>query len=80
MINGSLLAPFYYLFAVVGLLTAAFLAASSAASFEEPSTKRSSTDDIETGKVSWSRDFRSAQQESKITGKPIFLQFQEIPG
>jgi len=34
----------------------------------------------EVGKVTWSRDLGAAQEISRKTGKPIFLQFQEIPG
>jgi len=36
--------------------------------------------DPEAGRVRWSRDFAAATGESRRTGKPIFLTFQEIPG
>ncbi|WP_417443896.1 VPGUxxT family thioredoxin-like (seleno)protein, type 2 [Joostella sp.] len=35
---------------------------------------------VELGKVSWFRDYNEALQESKSTGKPIFMLFQEVPG
>ena len=34
----------------------------------------------ELGKVSWNRDYNKALSQSKITGKPVFILFQEIPG
>lgn len=37
-------------------------------------------DAIEIGKVDWTRDLAAAKKKSKATGKPIFLQFQEVPG
>ena len=37
-------------------------------------------DVIEKGKVAWMSDLDTAKQESKKTGKPMFLLFQEIPG
>lgn len=35
---------------------------------------------IEAGNVKWTRDLESALAQSKISGKPLFLLFQEIPG
>lgn len=35
---------------------------------------------IEAGHVQWSRDLDNAFGQSKISGKPIFVLFQEIPG
>jgi len=35
---------------------------------------------IELGKVEWLRDYDEAIAQSKATGKPIFLLFQEVPG
>lgn len=41
-------------------------------------------DDLDTipeiGEVKWSLDLESAKHESKKTGRPLFLLFQEIPG
>ena len=34
----------------------------------------------EAGKVSWGRDLNAALASSKLTGKPVFALFQEIPG
>ena len=34
----------------------------------------------ELGRVTWLRDFDAATKQSRKTGKPIFLQFQEVPG
>ncbi|MEO6190690.1 MAG: thioredoxin family protein, partial [Saprospiraceae bacterium] len=34
----------------------------------------------ELGKVKWGRNLEQAQLESKISGKPILIIFQEIPG
>jgi len=34
----------------------------------------------EVGKVSWFRNYEEAMAESKLTKKPIFLFFQEVPG
>lgn len=39
-----------------------------------------SSDDVETGQVTWIRDLDQAKQASAKTGKPIFCLFQEIPG
>ncbi len=35
---------------------------------------------IELGKVSWERDYSLALSQSKKTGKPLFILFQEVPG
>jgi hypothetical protein len=35
---------------------------------------------LEIGTVKWLTSFRAAKAESGRTGKPIFLQFTEIPG
>ncbi|MEM6771350.1 MAG: VPGUxxT family thioredoxin-like (seleno)protein, type 2 [Bacteroidota bacterium] len=35
---------------------------------------------VELGKVSWLRDYDTALQESRKTGKPILILFQEVPG
>ncbi len=35
---------------------------------------------VEIGKVAWKRDFEAALGESKESGKPVFLLFQEVPG
>ena len=35
---------------------------------------------IEIGKVRWNRDFDAAQTQSKSSGKPMFVLFQEVPG
>lgn len=35
---------------------------------------------IELGKVSWLRDYEEALRQSELTGKPVLLFFQEIPG
>ena len=37
-------------------------------------------DTIEKGTVVWGNDLDAAMEDSKKTGKPIFLLFQEIPG
>ncbi len=37
-------------------------------------------DQIELGKVNWNRDLEKAQAVSLKTGKPMFVQFQEVPG
>lgn len=43
--------------------------------------KKSNPDETpELGMVVWGRDLDAAQEISRKTGKPIFLQFQEIPG
>ncbi len=34
----------------------------------------------EVGPVSWGRDYTKALADSKSSGKPIFLFFQEVPG
>ena len=34
---------------------------------------------IELGKVDWLRDFDKAIAQSKKTGKPVFILFQEVP-
>lgn len=35
---------------------------------------------VEIGTVGWLTSFRAAKAESERTGKPVFLQFTEIPG
>ena len=35
---------------------------------------------VEEGKVKWNRDFAKAKAASQQTGKPLFVQFQEVPG
>ena len=35
---------------------------------------------VELGQVNWNRDLDAAQQLSAETGKPLFVQFQEVPG
>lgn len=39
-----------------------------------------SNNPVEVGDVNWSRDYTGALAESKSTGKPLFLLFQEVPG
>ncbi len=41
---------------------------------------RFTNDDVELGRVKWRRDLKQAFKDSKKTGKPIFVQFQEVPG
>lgn len=40
----------------------------------------SSVDDVEKGRVDWSRDLEQAKQASAKSGKPLLVLFQEIPG
>lgn len=35
---------------------------------------------IELGKVQWLRDYEQALEQSRETGKPVFILFQEVPG
>jgi len=35
---------------------------------------------VELGQVDWGRDLEAAQKLSSQTGKPLFVQFQEVPG
>ncbi|MEP6671095.1 MAG: thioredoxin family protein [Chthoniobacter sp.] len=35
---------------------------------------------VETGKVAWGRDLKSALSASRRSGKPVFALFQEVPG
>ena len=35
---------------------------------------------VELGQVDWNRDLDAAQKLSAETGKPLFVQFQEVPG
>ena len=35
---------------------------------------------VELGKVKWNRDLEAAKALSAKTGKPMFVQFQEVPG
>ena len=35
---------------------------------------------VELGKVRWNRDLKKAKVLSAKTGKPLFVQFQEVPG
>ena len=40
----------------------------------------SQTTPVELGQVKWNRDLEKAKAASKQTGKPLFVQFQEVPG
>jgi hypothetical protein len=42
--------------------------------------QQSENEVVEKGTVNWTNDLDVAKQESKKTGKPLFLLFQEIPG
>jgi len=35
---------------------------------------------VELGAVNWGRSIEEAQAKSKESGKPLFVQFQEVPG
>jgi len=35
---------------------------------------------VEVGQVKWNRDLEAAKATAKQTGKPLFVQFQEVPG
>ena len=35
---------------------------------------------VEVGQVKWKRDIEQAKTISAKTGKPVFVQFQEVPG
>ena len=35
---------------------------------------------VEVGQVKWKRDIEQAKTISAKTGKPLFVQFQEVPG
>ena len=35
---------------------------------------------VELGQVNWNRDLDAAKKLSSETGKPLFVQFQEVPG
>ena len=35
---------------------------------------------IELGTVKWSRDLEKSLAAAKVSGKPVFLLFQEVPG
>lgn len=35
---------------------------------------------VELGQVKWNRDLDAAKKLSLETGKPLFVQFQEVPG
>ena len=50
------------------------------AQVDSTSTTDPSSQPIELGNVAWLRDLPAAQAESKASGKPILLLFQEIPG
>ena len=43
-------------------------------------TLQTPSDPVELGRVHFGRQFDAALAASKASGKPVFLQFQEIPG
>jgi len=45
-----------------------------------PTSTSFSQTPVEVGQVNWNRDFEKAKAASKQTGKPLFVQFQEVPG
>ncbi|MEM7146351.1 MAG: VPGUxxT family thioredoxin-like (seleno)protein, type 2 [Verrucomicrobiota bacterium] len=51
----------------------------AALTLSSPAT-RANPNPVEAGTVTWSRDLDAAFAQSKKTGKPVFLLFQEIPG
>jgi hypothetical protein len=42
--------------------------------------EKNSQNPVEVGKVAWGRDYEAARKAAKLSGKPIFLLFQEVPG
>ena len=61
--------------AIMGCTTAGALAQSTS---KAPSTSKQPQ--IEVGRVTWSTDWAGSSSDSRKDGKPLFVQFQEIPG
>ena len=62
------------------LLFAGSLALPGALASQGVSPQDAAKNPKELGRVTWLRDFDAAMKRSRKTGKPIFLQFQEVPG
>lgn len=45
-----------------------------------PISRAPSDNTIELGNVTWKRDLEEAKKASADSGKPMFVQFQEVPG
>ncbi len=62
---------------VIGIVTVAFTAALVIFLQVKPLSGQSP---VEEGQVQWNRDLGQALTESRESGKPLFVQFQEVPG
>lgn len=60
----------------IGLVVSAVMLA--AIIFQSGPSMAQST--VEVGQVNWNRDLAVAKKLSEESGKPLFVQFQEVPG
>lgn len=63
----------------IGVASTIAMLAMTAAFFFLPRTTMGQTP-VELGAVQWNRDIENAKAVSARTGKPLFIQFQEVPG
>ena len=63
----------------IGVVSTIAMLAMSTAFFFLPRTTMGQTP-VELGAVQWNRDIENAKAVSARTGKPLFVQLQEVPG
>lgn len=62
------------------LLALLLLPACAGAKDEKVGTRSDLLKRVEVGKVKWGRDIDAALKESKKSGRPVLVLFQEVPG
>ncbi len=62
------------------IVIAASVASARVRSESDHDADRQSDHPPELGAVAWGRDFAAAQAQSKQSGKPLVVLFQEVPG
>lgn len=65
---------------LLSILTATILLATISSRTSAQTNTSDHTNSVELGIVDWGRDLKQAYRDSKKTGKPVFLLFQEVPG
>ena len=64
----------------IGALISTAMLAGMAAFFSLPNSATMGQNPVELGAVQWNRNLENAKAASVETGKPLFVQFQEVPG
>ena len=64
----------------IGVVSTIAMLAMTVAFFFLPNRPTVGQSTVELGAVRWNRDLEKAKAASTRTGKPLFVQFQEVPG